>query len=56
MSPSEALKHIHTLIEGAAGIANERQKRLLLECIAELARKGLERPANAHDGAPHVRH
>jgi hypothetical protein len=43
LEPAEALRYIHILIEGAADIANERQQRLLLECIAELARKGLDR-------------
>jgi hypothetical protein len=44
MSPAETLRQILTLIEGAADIANERQQRLLLQCILELAHKGLERP------------
>jgi hypothetical protein len=45
LSPAEALRHIRTLIEGQpADVATERQQRLLLECIRELAREGLERP------------
>ena len=45
MSPALAMKHIRTLIDGAASIANERQQRLLLQAIAELTRKGLEQPS-----------
>jgi hypothetical protein len=58
LTPAEALSHIHTLIEGAATIANERQLRLLLECIAELARKGLEGlPVSTEvDSAPEAQH
>jgi hypothetical protein len=41
MSPAEALKHIFTLLDGAESVANERQQRLLLQAIAELASKGL---------------
>jgi hypothetical protein len=42
MSPAVPLKHIFTLVEGTANIADERQQRLLLQSIAELARKGLQ--------------
>jgi hypothetical protein len=50
MLPATALKHIHTLIVGAASVANERQQRLLLEAVTEIARKGLEQPV-ASEGA-----
>jgi hypothetical protein len=62
MLPAEALRHIHTLIVGAASIATERQQRVLLECIAELTRKGLERTTpivhqlGDTDGTPQVPH
>ena len=52
MLPAVALKHIFTLILGAANIANERQQRLLLQSIAEIARKGL---ADTHN-APGMQH
>lgn len=44
MSPAQALTHIQTLIDGTESFGNERLQRLLLQSIAELARKGLEQP------------
>ena len=55
MSPSDALDHIHALVDGSVNIRSERLQAVLLRSIEELCRKGLrDATAEAIDGAANV--
>ena len=41
MTPSEALKHILTLVEASAGLKDDTQRMVLLRSIVVVAQKGL---------------
>jgi len=41
VTPSEALKHILTLVEASAGLKDDTQRMVLLRSIVVVAQKGL---------------
>jgi hypothetical protein len=41
MTPSEALQHIRTLVEGSAALKDDTQRKVLLRGVVVVAQKGL---------------
>ena len=41
MTPSEALKHIATLVEASGNLKDDRPRKILLRSIVVVAQKGL---------------
>jgi hypothetical protein len=55
VTPSEALKHILTLVEGSAALKDDTQRKVLLRGIVVVAQKGLGvAPDGTAECAPNV--
>ena len=55
MTPSEALRHIRTLVEASADLKDDTHRRVLLRGVVVVAQKGLGvAPDGVAEGAPNV--
>jgi hypothetical protein len=55
VTPSEALKHIFTLVEASAELKDDAQRKVLLRSVVVLAQKGLGvAPDGAAECAPNI--
>jgi hypothetical protein len=55
MSPTEALKHIQTLVDETASLKNDKLRKILLRSVIVIAQKGLGvAPDGVTDRAPNV--
>ena len=56
MTPSEALKHIRTLVEASVDLKDDTQRKVLLRSVVVVAQKGLGvAPDGVAECAPNVR-
>ena len=55
VTPSEALRHIRTLVEASADLKDDAQRKVLLRSVAVVAQKGLGvAPDGVAECAPNV--
>jgi hypothetical protein len=55
VTPSEALKHIRTLVENSTELKEDAQRKVLLQSVVVVAQKGLGvAPDGAAELAPNV--
>ena len=55
MTPSEALKSIHTLVEASVALKDDAQRKVLLRSVVVVAQKGLGvAPDGMAECAPNV--
>ena len=55
MTPTDALKHIRTLVEGSAELKEDAQRKVLLQSVIVVAQKGLGvAPDGVAECAPNV--